>query len=127
MGKLDTLEHTKRDTLNNNIIQIRSYSSGSSVDLGCCKKEAQELRKELGEVKTEMKSLNKLVGIVGDQVDRYSSVEAELKDQIQRMEARTDTKTLSEKIGEFEQMLAQHSDYVETVECKIAKNYRQCE
>lgn len=43
--------------------------------------------------------MNKLIGMVGEQTDRYAYFEAELKEQMQRVEARSDTKTLSEKIG----------------------------
>jgi len=62
---LDTLEHSKRETLSGNIIQIRSYASGGLVETSCCKKETQELRRELSDVSKELCSLNKLISVIG--------------------------------------------------------------
>ena len=85
------------------------------------------MKKELTEVKVELHSLNKIIVGVCEQTDRYTNIETELKEQIKRIAAKSDTKSLSDKIGEFEQQLAQHTDYVEIVEREITKNSQQCE
>lgn len=60
-------------------------------------------------MKSDVRSLYKLVAATNDQVDRQVNLESELREQIHKLEEKSDLKNVFDRIGDFEQQLGQFS------------------